>query len=230
MKQQDLRHITRRDIHTGDIEAHIQKISSEFRNGFEFLKKYPRSVSIFGSSQLKPDHPMYKKAEELGGRIVQELGYAVITGGGPGIMQAANKGAYSIPGVSAGLTIDLPHEHSVNGFTQNSLAFSYFFSRKAMLAFAAEAYVFFPGGFGTCDELFGLLTLIQTDKIPRVPVLLYDSSFWNQFKHFVEGTMLEKYGTIDKKDMDIFEITDSLDHVIQTIKKAPISEWWKDVS
>jgi len=238
---------TEHNEHIGDINTHVERISREFREGFEFLKQYPRSVTVFGSSILPADHPAYQKAMELGGRIVRELGYAVITGGGPGIMEAANRGACessenpesgthrgpkvcSIQGVSAGLTISLPHEHNVNGFAENSLRFSYFFSRKAMLTFAAEAYVFFPGGYGTCDELFSVLTLIQTGKIPRVPVLLVDSAFWSPFKVFLETTMQQQYRTIEAKDMKLFEITDSLDHVIDTIKKAPVSEWWRNIN
>jgi uncharacterized protein (TIGR00730 family) len=233
--------------HMGDINTHVERISREFREGFEFLKQYPRSVTIFGSSIMPSDHPSYAKALELGSRIVGELGYAVITGGGPGIMEAANRGACessgniasgksggsnvcNIQGVSAGLTISLPHEHTVNGFAERSLKFSYFFSRKAMLTFAAEAYVFFPGGYGTCDELFSVLTLIQTGKIPRVPILLVDSIFWAPFKIFLDSTMRQEYKTIESKDLDLFEITDSLDHVIDTIKKAPVSEWWRNIN
>lgn len=229
--------------HDGDINKHIERIGEEFRQGFEFLKKYPRSVTIFGSSVAQSNDPNYRKAEELGFRVAKDLGYAVITGGGPGIMEAANKGACqsradsagsgggqhtcSIQGLSAGLTISLPNEHSGNGFSEKSLHFSYFFSRKAMLIFAAEAYVFFPGGYGTFDELFGLLTLIQTGKIPRVPLLLFDSRFWNPVKNLFKSTMLDAYNTIDTKDLTLFEITDSIDHVLETIRKAPTSDWWR---
>jgi len=233
--------------HSSDINTHVERISREFREGFEFLKQYPRSVTIFGSSLLHPDHPSYIKAMELGGRIVKELEYAVITGGGPGIMEAANRGACeasvnpqpghkgavgvcNIQGVSAGLTISLPHEHNVNGYSEHSLKFSYFFSRKAMLTFAAEAYIFFPGGYGTCDELFSVLTLIQTGKIPRVPVLLYDVKFWTPLRSFLETTMFQEYGTIRDTDMDFFEITDSLDHIVDVVKKAPVSKWWRNIN
>ncbi len=174
--------------------------------------------------------PAYAKAEELGGRIVRDLKYAVITGGGPGIMEAANKGAFDAGGVSLGMNESLPHERFINAYVTHSIKFSYFFSRKVMLMFAAEAYVFFPGGFGTFDELFGVLTLIQTNKIPRVPVLLVDSAYWNPLKAFLEKTMEETYHTISKKDFNLFEITDSVDHVIETIKSAPISEWWRNIN
>lgn len=221
-----------RDVYEGEIETHLQHINREFKEGFEFLRKYPKSVSIFGSSMLSSSDPAYVKAEELAGRIVSELGYTVITGGGPGIMEAASKGAFEKGGIAAGLNISLPHERTSNDYVQkvNSLKFSYFFSRKTMLTFAAEAYVFFPGGFGTFDELFSILTLIQTDKIPAVPVLLFDSEYWKPLEAFIKGTMLEKFHTIDPQNLQIFKVTDSLDEVINTIKKAPVSEWWRNIN
>jgi len=222
--------LSRADIHGGGIITPLERINHEFGDGFEFLKKYPKSVSIFGSSVLPSREPAYAKAEELGGRIVRDLKYAVITGGGPGIMEAANKGAFDAGGVSLGMNESLPHERFINAYVTHSIKFSYFFSRKVMLMFAAEAYVFFPGGFGTFDELFGVLTLIQTNKIPRVPVLLVDSAYWNPLKAFLEKTMEETYHTISKKDFNLFEITDSVDHVIETIKSAPISEWWRNIN
>jgi uncharacterized protein (TIGR00730 family) len=222
--------LSKRNIHEGEIDRHIERITHEFRDGFEFLRKYPKSVTVFGSSMTHNDAETYKKAEELCGRIVKEINYAVITGGGPGIMEAANKGAYEADGMSAGLNISLPHEHITNTFVRHSLKFSYFFSRKTMLAFAAEAYVFFPGGYGTFDELFGVLTLIQTDKIPRVPIILIGSDFWNPLKTFLVDTMLKKYHNIDDKHIELFEITDSLDRAMEIIKSAPLSEWWRNIS
>lgn len=239
--------ISGNDIHVGDINNHIEKISNEFRNGFEFLKQYPRSVTIFGSSMVNKEEEIYHKAEELAGRIVNELGYAIITGGGPGIMEAANKGACesgggdfqsekkgggicSIKGVSAGLTISLPHEISSNNFTEKSMRFSYFFSRKAMLTFTAEAFIFFPGGYGTMDELFSVLTLIQTAKIPKVPVMLYDSKFWNGMHSFMKETMSSKYHTINDNDLNLFEITDSFDRILEVVKGAPVSSWWDNLN
>jgi uncharacterized protein (TIGR00730 family) len=226
----DTNFMSKRDIHDGDIQGHLEHITMEFKEGFEFLKRYPKSVTIFGSSTVKQDNPICKNAEELAARIVRELGYAVITGGGPGIMEAANKGAYEADGMSLGFNVSLPHEHFTNPYVRHALKFSYFFSRKTMLAFAAEAYVFFPGGFGTFDELFSILTLIQTRKIPHVPVILFDSTYWNPFISFLQNTMIDKYHTITKPDLTIFEVTDSLDTAIDIIKKAPISEWWRNIN
>ncbi|MBU6426915.1 TIGR00730 family Rossman fold protein [Patescibacteria group bacterium] len=222
--------LTGHDIRDNGIQAHLERILQEFSDGFEFLKKYPKSVSIFGSSEAMPEMEHYKMAQELGGRIVRELKYAVITGGGPGIMEAANKGAYDAGGPSLGLNISLPHEWTTNAYCTHAIKFSYFFARKTMLTFAAETFVFFPGGFGTMDELFSILTLIQTEKIPRVPIILFDSKYWNDFKAFLSGDLLRKFGTIDPGDLHLFEITDSLDRAMEIIKKAPLSEWWRNIN
>lgn len=221
-----------RDVYDGEISTHLKHIEREFKEGFEFLRKYPKSVSIFGSSMTPSSDTSYMKAEEMAGRIVSELGYAVLTGGGPGIMEAATKGATEAGGQVAGLNISLPHERTTNEYLTmaNSLKFSYFFSRKTMLTFAAEAYVFFPGGYGTFDELFSILTLIQTDKIPHVPLFLFGSEYWSRLEAFIREMMLERHHTIDQKDIEIFKITDSIDDVLETIKKAPVSDWWRNIN
>lgn len=224
------REFSRQDIHSGEIATHLERINHEFTDGFEFLKKYPKSVTIFGSSQAQPTDPAYSQACDLARRIVKELGYAIITGGGPGIMEGANKGAFEAGGVSIGMNVSLPHERTANAYITHAIKFSYFFSRKVMLSFAAEAYIFFPGGFGTFDELFSVLTLIQTDKIPRVPVILFGSEYWDPLKSFMQETMEKKYRAIDDKDLSLFEITDSVDRALEIIKKAPLSEWWRNIN
>ncbi len=221
---------SKNDIHDGEIEGHLEHIHREFAEGFEFLKKYPKSVTVFGSSLAKNDDRHYAQAQELGKRIVNEVGYAVVTGGGPGIMEATNKGAYEAGGISLGLNVSLPHERTTNAYVTHAIKFSYFFSRKTMLMFAAEAYVFFPGGYGTLDEFFNILTLLQTNKIPRVPIVLIDSNFWTPFRDLALEKMCRDYHTIEEKDLEFFEITDSLDRVIEVIKKASVSEWWRNIN
>lgn len=218
------------DNHADVVSNHLEHINREFSDGFEFLKKYPKSVTIFGSSQTKTTDNNYLKAVELTNRIVKETKYAVITGGGPGIMEAANKGAYEAGGNSLGLNVSLPHERTTNPYTTQSIKFSYFFSRKTMLVFAAETFIFFPGGYGTFDELFNVLTLIQTGKIPRVPVILFDSSYWNPLKQFLLDHTCKKFGAISEADLNYFEITDSLDRIVEVIKNAPVSEWWRNIN
>lgn len=217
-------------LHEKNIEEHLTRIAAEFREGFQLLHKYPRSVTIFGSSQARPESQIHRKAEELAKRIVRELGYAVITGGGPGIMSAANKGAREGGGNSVGLAITLPHEQEGNGFTTDSMTFRYFFSRKVMLGFASEAYVFFPGGFGTFDEFFNILTLVQTEKIPSVPIILYDTKFWNRLLEFMRDEMLARFQSVDSRDLSLFEITDSFDRILEIVKTAPVYEWWRHIN
>lgn len=212
-----------------NIDDHINQISKEFKRGFEFLKKYPKSVTFFGSSHLTKASSHYDDARKLAGKIVEETGYTIITGGGPGIMEAVNQGAKEANGNSLGLGIRLPQRQHSNSFTTSSVEFDYFFTRKAMLAFAAEVFVFFPGGFGTFDELFSILTLIQTKKIPQVPLILFGKDFWIAFKDFIEKNMLNKHHTIDATDINLFVITESIDTVLKIIKEAKVSEWWKNM-
>jgi uncharacterized protein (TIGR00730 family) len=212
------------------IEEHLHRIEKEFRAGFEFLEKYPKTVTVFGSSMATPETQHYQQAYELSKRIASDLKYAIVDGGGPGIMEAASKGAHDAGGVSLGLRINLLRERRQNPYTTENLDFTYFFARKTMLAFAAEAYVFFPGGLGTLDELFGILTLIQTNKIPRVPVILFGSDFWGPLRSFFEKTMLEKFKTIDFQDIALFEITDDYGRALEIIHRAPVSEWWRNIN
>jgi uncharacterized protein (TIGR00730 family) len=193
----------------------------EFNKGYNLIKKYPRSVSILGSARFKDDNIYYKQAESLAGRIVKELKYAVVTGGGPGIMEAANKGAYEAGGVSLGINIKLPKEQSVNKYVTESADFEYFFSRKTILFFSAETYVYYPGGFGTLDEFFEIATLIQTKKIPRVPIILVGKKFWEPFLELIEEELYEENSTINKEDMNLYKIVDDEDEIIEIIRRAP---------
>ena len=211
-----------------DEKKNLETISREFREAFDFIKKFPRSVSIFGSSRIPPNDAHYKQASEVAFRIAKELNYAIITGGGPGIMEAANEGAWKAGGKSLGLSIRLRHEQLTNQFVEEHVTFNYFFTRKTALSFAGEAYIFFPGGFGTLDELFDILTLVQTTKIPRVPIILVGSDFWKPLDEFIKKIMKENHKTVSADDMSLYTITDSEDEIIEMVKKAPFQEWWKN--
>ncbi len=207
----------------------LANIFQEFKNGFDFLKKYPKTVSIFGSARTPADDVHSKQAEMLASRIVKELKYAVLTGGGPGIMQAANKGAKDAQGLSIGVTIQLPREQNTNAYVTEALECHYFFTRKTLLTFSAEAYVAFPGGYGTFDELFAVLTLIQNKKIPAVPVILIGADFWQPLYDYMLTHMLNVHQAIDPTDLNLFTITDDLDTAMEIIKKAPVARWWRHI-
>jgi uncharacterized protein (TIGR00730 family) len=149
----------------------VSEIAAEFSRGFEFLESVTPSVTFFGSTQFKEDNPYYMSARALGAKFVKDLNYSVCTGGGPGIMEAANKGAYEAGGKSYGLTIKLPHPQTVNRYITDEISFYYFFTRKVCLSFSAEAFIFYPGGFGTLDEFFEILTLVQTKKAEGIPII-----------------------------------------------------------
>lgn len=208
------------DMNGDAIESwRVFRIMSEFVTGFELLRKYGLAVSIFGSARTQPGDPYYKQAEELAAKLAKK-NFAVITGGGPGIMEAGNVGAFKVGGQSVGLNIELPFEQKLNPYTTESLDFDFFFSRKVMLAFASEVYVYFPGGFGTMDEFFELVTLIQTKKIEPIPIVLYGKDYWEPLVTFFEKTMLKEYKTISKEDMDLFHVVDSVDEAVKYIAKA----------
>lgn len=199
----------------------IQEISKEFENGFNFLKDYPTSVTFFGSTQFKEDNPYYKSARELAYKIVKELDYSILSGGGPGIMEAANRGAFEAGGNSLGLTIDLPHEQKINPYITKKISSYYFFVRKVCLAFSAEAFIFFPGGYGTLDEFFEILTLVQTGKIKGVPIICVGSDFWKTLETYIKNEMLSREAIIPE-DLKLFTITDDHDQIIDLIKNVPV--------
>lgn len=194
------------------------KIVSEFVQGFEKLNEIGPCISIFGSARTKPDQEYYKLAVDIAYKLSGE-GFGIITGGGPGIMEAANKGARLANGTSVGLNINLPFEQSHNDFidVDKSLDHRYFFVRKVMFVKYAQAFVVLPGGFGTLDELFEVLTLIQTKKITRVPVILMGTKFWAGMKEWIKNIMLEENGTISAKDLDLIPVTDEPQDVINYI-------------
>ncbi|MEE9440145.1 MAG: TIGR00730 family Rossman fold protein [Saprospiraceae bacterium] len=194
------------------------KVIAEFVEGFEKMNNMQPSISIFGSARTKPGTEYYKKAEAIAKRLTDE-GYGVITGGGPGIMEAANKGAFENNGASIGLNIDLPFEQSHNKYIDSDkiLNHRYFFVRKVMFVKYAQAFVVMPGGFGTLDELFEVLTLIQTKKITPVPIILFGSKFWTGMKDWIQSTMLEEFQTISAKDMDLIPVTDDIEEVVSII-------------
>lgn len=202
-------------------ENRLAEINREFSKGFEFLANYPKSVTFFGAHQADPGTENYEDARALAGRVVRELDYAVVTGGSSGIMEAANRGAYEAGGKSLGLHIELPTEQIFNDYVTGGIDFHYFFARKFGLAYAAEAYVFYPGGYGTLDEFFELLTLVQTKKIDDVPIICVGSEYWNKVKELLEKEVLAR-NNIRPQDLNIFTITDSHDEVIEIIKKSPV--------
>ena len=193
----------------------IFQIMAEFVEGFERLVQIKPSVSIFGSARTSTDHPYYKLAEDIA-RALSDSGFSVVSGGGPGIMEAANKGAFAGPSPSIGLNIMLPHEQTGNPYQDISLNFRHFFSRKVMFVKYASAYVVLPGGFGTLDELAEMLTLVQTGKTRRIPIILVHRPFWNGLIDWFKQTLVEE-GTIDADDMDLFKVLDEPQEVVDAI-------------
>jgi hypothetical protein len=185
----------------------IFRIVSEFVDGFEVLSKIGKAVSIFGSSRMPQGNKYYKEAEEIA-YLLAKKGYAIITGGGSGIMEAANKGAKAAKGLSIGLNIQIPREQKINKYVDTPLNFRYFFVRKVMFVKYAKAFVIMPGGYGTLDELFEALTLIQTKRIPRFPVVLFGKEYWRGPLDWLKNTVL-KNTSIDKKDLHIFTVVDT---------------------
>lgn len=195
----------------------IFKVMAEFVNGFEKLAKIGPCVSVFGSARTKPDHKFYQMAEEIGAKLVRH-GYGVITGGGPGIMEAGNKGAASEGGRSVGLNIELPFEQTGNIYIDQDkmINFDYFFVRKVMFVKYSQGFIVMPGGFGTLDELFEAITLIQTDKIGKFPIVLVGRSYWEGLVNWISDTMLTEKN-ISPADLDLFHIVDDATEAVKVI-------------
>jgi uncharacterized protein (TIGR00730 family) len=194
------------------------RIMGEFVDGFDALARLGPAVSIFGSARTGRDDPMYRAAERLGAAIAGR-GYTVITGGGPGIMEAANKGAHEAGGFSVGLGIELPHEQGINPYVDLAIDFRYFFVRKTMFVKYAQAFVIFPGGYGTLDELFEALTLVQTGKIEHFPIVLYGSGYWQGMLDWVEQALVGGH-KINDIDLSLVQVTDSIDEIVSIIVES----------
>lgn len=219
--------LTTEDIRAGciklygenNIEMEICAVNEELRQGLEFMDQFEKSITMFGSARTPEGDKYYEKARRIAFRSAKELGYAVVTGGGPGIMEAGNRGAYEANGRSVGMNIVLPHEQVQNPYQTDSLPFYFFFTRKVSLQYASEVYLFFPGGFGTLDELFEAITLVQTRKIAHVPMILVGESFWSPLQEFIKDKLLDQ-GLISSEDIDLYTITDDEDKILEIIKGA----------
>ncbi len=209
----------------------IFRIMAEFVDGWQFLADLKKTVTFFGSAKTEEGNKWYEEARQLGNMLAKD-GFSIITGGGPGIMEAANRGAHEAKeevkesekkniGDSIGLNIKLLFEQRINAFVDKAIAFHYFFVRKVMLSYYAQAYVYFPGGYGTLDEAFELMTLVQTKKVPSIPIIFVGKEYWDPLEKLIKEVVYEKFDAIDREDMDIFKIVDSAEEAYEIIKKAP---------
>jgi len=196
----------------------LTKITQEFAKGFHFLKDYGKSATFFGSSKTAAGEKEYEEARTLAFKLAED-NFAVITGGGPGIMEAANRGAMEAKGQSVGINIQLDHTQNTNSYVKDSVSFHYFFARKVMLAFASEVYIFFPGGFGTLDEFFEMTTLVQTRKIDPIPIILVGESYWRSLLRWIEQDLYKKRKNIDKEDMKIYRLVKDASEASRVIKR-----------
>jgi uncharacterized protein (TIGR00730 family) len=226
------KHLTIDDIKSGCItlygenneETKLCMMQEEFRQGIEMIQDMTPSVTFYGSTQLGEGTPQYEKVRHLAYRISKELGYNVLSGGGPGIMEAANRGAFEAGGKSVGLTIRLPHEQITNKYVNNEIPFYFFFARQVAMSYSTEVCIFGPGGFGTMDELFEMLTLQQTGKIGRIPVILFDTQFWGPIHKGIKDILVDKYKTVAEKDLNLYTITDDEDEILRIISEARLRD------
>jgi len=206
----------------------VFRIMAEFVDGFEMMARVPPGISVFGSARAGPDHPYYHKAWETG-RLIAEAGFSVITGGGPGIMEAANRGAKEAGGESVGLNIVLPFEQVANPYLTKVINFRYFFVRKVMFSKYATGFIFFPGGYGTLDEFFDMITLVQTEKIHRLPVALVGTDFWRGLMDWMRGVVLERFAHVDPEDLALWHLTDepaeAVRHIVENLSPRDRKTW-----
>ena len=196
----------------------LRTSDDEFEAAFKILKKYPKRVTFFGSARLSPETKYYHMAHDLAARLA-ENGFAIISGGGNGIMEASNRGAFDGEDVSVGFNIKLPHEQHLNPYTTDSLRFNFFFTRKVMMTFYTHAFVCFPGGFGTLDEVFEVITLIQTGKMPPVPIVFVGNKYWKDLDKFIRKNLLKNH-LISNGDEQIYTITEDFDAIVRMINKS----------
>ena len=222
------RHLTPDEIKKGCIEIgtsedgiRLCRVEEELEQGMHEMEAYEKAVTFYGSARFKPGDEFYEKARKLAYRISKELGFAIVTGGGPGIMEGGNRGAFEAGGKSVGAAIQLPMEQHDNPYLTDSIPFYFFFARRVALSFSSEVFIYFPGGFGTMDELFEVITLLQTHKLKPVPIILYGSEFWKPLMEgFARPILLNKYKTISEEDFNLFTITDDDEKVLEIIKNA----------
>jgi uncharacterized protein (TIGR00730 family) len=204
------------DRREGDLAEHVERIADEFREGFVAVARIDRpAVTVFGSARIGEDHPAYAQAREVG-RLLAQAGFAVVTGGGPGVMEAANRGASEGDGLSVGFNIELPHEQALNPYVHLGLTFKHFYVRKTMFVKAAEGFAIFPGGFGTLDELFEALTLIQTGKVLHFPVILFDTAYWQPLLDWIRDRLLAE-GMVSPEDIALLSVTDDPQEVVRRV-------------
>ncbi len=226
------KHLTIDDIKSGcitlygdnDQETKLCMMEEEFRQGLEVIQDLTPSVTFYGSARLSEDHPSYKQARSLAYRISKELGYNVLSGGGGGIMEASNRGAHEAGGRSVGLTIRLPQEQRTNKYVTDEIPFYFFFTRQVSMSYATEVCIFCPGGFGTFNELFEMLTLQQTGKIGRIPIILLGTDFWNPMEKLIREVLVDKYQVISPNDVNLYTITDNEDEILKIIAESRLRD------
>ncbi len=201
----------------------IFRIMAEFVEGYDFLSNVSADVTVFGSARTKPGSKYYEEARKLTG-LMAGKGFSVITGGGPGIMEAANRGAFEAGGESIGLNIQLPFEQRINKYVRHGLGFHFFFTRKVMLTSPSAVFIGFPGGFGTMDEIFEVLTLIQTGKMQKAPVILVGKDFWGPLVEFIHNQMRDQHETISAKDVDLFTLVDTAEEAMKIIDTVEVKD------
>lgn len=216
--ENDKNHLLIRQKLIDAAEGRLITVVEEFDKAFEILSKHPKTVTVFGSARLPQDHPSCRQAFAVSWALAKHS-YAIVSGGGHGVMEAANRGAMQAGGASIGFNIKLPMEQKLNDFTTESYQFEHFFGRKVAMTLDASGYVYCGGGFGTFDELFEVMTLIQTGIVPKVPIVLLGTAFWQPLDTYIRKTLLEEFATISSSDTDLYVITDDIDEAVNLIER-----------